>query len=193
MASFIQRYFHFKDIPAPEETLYSSPQAIGTVTGYMMIFVALLGLFWPDFLGLNLSIMHCFVLGASGVVSVFGNLSKSAHVSSVVNFLLGIFFILNAIIGAIVGEPGHARFKFYTPEQLQRVAPGFLELAITDHVVHAAIGIVFLSEALFWRYHYRHRPTIKPENRKYYLRFIGLIIALTLILTANYFILKGQF
>jgi hypothetical protein len=193
MASFIQRHFHFKHIQAPPETLYSSPQAVGTVTGYMMIFIAFLGLFWPDFLGLNLSIMHCFVLGASGVVSIFGNLSKSAHISSVVNFILGVFFLLNALLGALVGEPGHARFKFYTPEQLQRVAPGFLELAMTDHMIHAAIGLVFLSEAFYWRYHYLHRPFIKPEKRKIIFRFVGILLALSMILTANYFILKAQY
>ena len=122
---------------------YSPYRNIGIEFGFIMLMTAILGVFFPSFIGLNLSFMHCLILGVSGGLSVYGGFDKNPRQAYHINMGLGIFFLLNAGIGYLVGDPGLPRYGFYSADQLNKMAPGFLELATTDHLVHLLLAVVF--------------------------------------------------
>lgn len=189
MVTIFHRHLKNNDYPDTQETLYSPPQAVGLELGYMMMLVSFLGIFFPYFMGLNLSVMHCLVLGGSGALSVYGSLVKSNRLSYRINLLLGFFFLANAVIGYLVGEPGAPRFQFYTPEQLEHMAPGFLELATTDHIVHGLISMFFFFEAYSWRHHYIHgKSYINKKYLKTGIRILAFILLISIILTVTGYI-----
>lgn len=139
------------NISSETEVGYNPPSALGLVISFMLIMVAFFGLVWPTFFSLNLSWMHCLVLGGAGVVSAIAALSRNKRLTIRIYYGLALFFFLNAALGWLFGDPGSPRFAFYSEQQLEKVAPGFLELAITDHIVHFMIALAFLAEAFAWK------------------------------------------
>jgi ABC-type xylose transport system permease subunit len=175
---------HTNDLTQSEERLYSPPLSVGVEFGFIMMLVAFFGVFFPSFLGLNLSVMHCLVLGCSGALSIWGALAATSYQSYLINLGLGVFFLLNAVVGALVGEPSAPRFNFYTSEQLERMAPGFLQLATTDHIVHGLLALVFFFEAYSWHVHHRNQPIhLNKRVVKVASRALGIIVVASVIVT----------
>ncbi len=140
------------------ETLYNPVNTVTLDIGFVMVILAFCGLFMENFLGLNLSSMHCWVLAASGCIGIYNGLSTDRELSMKLNFAVGIFFILNAVLGFAVGEPGIDRGVMNVPDEMVlNVAPGFLELSTKDHILHAVIGVLFLIEAFAFMYKIRHK------------------------------------
>jgi hypothetical protein len=184
MATLKKREFKLlKQVSIKKDLFYSSPQAVELDLGFMLLIISALGLTNPSFLGLKLNIVHCLVLGASGVLSIWGGLTPSSSTSFRINLFLGVFFILNALIGYLVGNPGMAQYQFYSEEQLNRLAPGFLELAITDHLVHLILGVFFFMEAFFWRYHFVVHKKFNPKIRTFAIRSVFLLVLVAAVLT----------
>jgi hypothetical protein len=172
-----------------ETTLYTSYRSVGVEFGFIMVLTAVLGIFLPHFLGLNLSFMHSLVLGAAGALSVYGGMIKNPSKAYRINLGLGIFFLLNAVIGYMVGDAGAPRFGFYPPEQLDRMAPGFLELATTDHLVHALLALVFFIEALTWKFHIypsHAKPFLHSRPFRIGMRILSVTVIFTIIVAVVY-------
>jgi hypothetical protein len=130
---------------------YNSTFAIAWDIGMVMIIIAVVGIFNPNFLGLHLSYMHCFVLGSTGIISIWSGV-LSRHKAFLTNLILGIFFLLNAVLGFLVGDRGQLKVGYGTSEDLiVKFAPGFLELMVMDHVFHLVLAVFFFIEAYSWR------------------------------------------
>jgi hypothetical protein len=140
-----------KDSKLRFNSFYNSTFAITWDLGMVMILVAVAGLFDAHFLGLNLSYMHCFVLAASGSIAIYSGMTTK-HRSFVINLILGVFFMLNAILGFLIGDRGHLKIGYGSNEDLiVKFAPGFLELSTFDHIFHLALAVFMLIEAYSWK------------------------------------------
>ena len=130
---------------------YNSTFAITWDIGMVMILVALAGIFDSHVLGLNLSFMHCLVLAVGGAIAIWSGMTTK-HNSFVINLALGAFFMINAILGFLVGDRGHLKLGYGSSEDLiVKFAPGFLELSTFDHVFHFALAVFMLIEAYSWK------------------------------------------
>lgn len=149
--TLFQNSKHPVHIDSDTEVGYNSPSAIGLALSFVLMMVGGLGLVWPTFLSLNLSIMHCLVLAGSGAISAYAVITQDKRKTFLIYISLAVFFFLHTVLGWLLGGSGEPRFAFYTHEQLDRLAPGFLELATIDHVVHGVLGLLFLTEAFVWK------------------------------------------
>jgi hypothetical protein len=134
-----------------ETTRYNAPQGFSMELGFVMILIALSGLFWPQFLNLNLSVMHCLVLAVSGILGIWCGLTMNRRTTFYTTLGLGIFFLLNSVLGILVGEPGATQFGFFSNGDIRSMAPGFLELGTLDHMMHGILSIAFFWDAFLWR------------------------------------------
>lgn len=187
------RSHHPVEIDSDTEVPYNSPSAIGLALSFCLIFLAVFGVIWPNFFSLNLSFMHSLVLGGSGVLSVYAILTRDKAKTYLIYLGLGIFFALNASLGWLLGDPGNPRFGFYSPQQLDAIAPGFLELATVDHIVHGIISVLFFVEAFTWKEYLSgktHAVGKKSLLRATKVGSVLFIIAMILFFTDQ--ILKGQ-
>ena len=144
-----------------KEILYNPVNTVSLDIGFVLLVLALCGLFMPNFLGLNMSAMHCWVLASCGCIGIWSGLTTQRTVAMKLNFAVGIFFILNAILGVMAGEPGIEHGVINAHDELViRIAPGFLELSTMDHVLHAVVGAFFLIEAFAWFYRVKHKNDV---------------------------------
>ena len=173
-----------QDLTPEDQELYSPPQAVGLEFGIMLILVSLMGFFNPGFLGLNLSLMHLFVLSGGGTLSIWASFVYPSQMSYKINLGLGIFFLLNAILGYLVKRQFDGNISAYVP--LNRFAPGFTELGFADHLVHAFLSTVFLFEAFSLKHPHFKRLHFNKKFLKYGLRTIVIALIMTLIVTVVY-------
>ena len=103
--------------------------------------------------------MHCFVLGASGLLAIWSGLIDDRTKAFAVNLGLGIFFMLNAVAGFILGRPGTKGGINVSDELILKVAPGFLELTTKDHLLHLLLAILFIGEGIIWKV-YLHKKVL---------------------------------
>lgn len=135
----------------PINSFYNSTFAITWDIGVVMLLLAVAGAFETHFLGLHLSFMHCFVLGAFGILAIWSGMTTSRK-SFLINLVSGFFFLLNAFLGLLVGDRGHLKLGYGSDEDLiVKFAPGFLELSTYDHVLHFALAVFFLVVAYSWK------------------------------------------
>lgn len=141
----------FEHHDRPINTDYNSTFAITWDIGVVMILLAVAGGFDSNFLGLHLSFMHSFVLAAFGALAILSGFT-SQRKAFLINLVCGIFFLLNAILGFLVGDRGHLKLGYGTSEDfIVKFAPGFLELSTFDHLLHFALAVFFLIIAYFWK------------------------------------------
>ncbi|HXH29555.1 MAG TPA: hypothetical protein VNJ01_01970 [Bacteriovoracaceae bacterium] len=134
------------------KNLYNSAEMITLVMGFMFMVMALGGIFDPTFLGLSLTPMHGFILGGCGALAVWSALFRDENEQRAyqINLLLGLFFMANAVAGILL--TGATLDRTVVNENLmRRVAPGFLDLTIWDHLMHALAGIWFMLDAFLWK------------------------------------------
>lgn len=128
--------------------LYDSSEMITVVIGFVMLILAFAGLIDRDFLGLQLSPMHCAVLAVPGALAVWAGFSSEENRERAfkVSLSLGLFFFANVTAGLMLPEAVKDRSVFN--EQLVRqIAPGFLDLKNYDHFLHSSLAFVFLVDA----------------------------------------------
>ena len=148
-------------------SFYNSTFAITWDIGLVMVGLAVAGIFDIHFLGLNLSFMHCFVLASSGLLAVWSGVTSRQR-AFVINSILGVFFLINAIVGFLVGDRGHFQIGYGTSADLMvKFAPGFLELSTIDHIFHLGLAIFFLLEAYSWKRQSLDFPAnLRRQHRK---------------------------
>lgn len=181
----------FQSSPTQDEsTRYNAPQGFSMEIGFVMIIIALSGLFWPQFLNLNLSIMHCLVLAVCGALAIWNGLALNKRRNFHISLGLGFFFLLNAVLGVIVGEPGTPRFGFFSPEKVQEMAPGFLELAVYDHLMHGILALAFLWDAFLWEQ--REETRIRATKRFVRTAIVGVILFIIFFVLLSVALIQGR-
>ena len=143
-----------------DKNIYNSYQGFGMEVGFVMLLIAFTGLFWPRFFNLNLTFMHSLILATSGLLAVWTGLMTDRQKIFRITLGLGVFYLLNAVLGPLVGEPGSGRFGFFSGETIQTTAPGFLELSYFDHLMHSILALAFFREAYFCRSQIRRTKLI---------------------------------
>lgn len=136
----------------------SYTQTVTIAMGCLLMLIGLSGILNPEFMGMHLSAMHTLVLVASGCLSIWGATQADVHKAYLVDLGLGIFFGLNAFAGFLLGSAGLPGVGYDAPDALLlRIAPGFIELGLVDHCVHAFLTVFYLSGAFSWKR--RHHAT----------------------------------
>jgi hypothetical protein len=141
--------------PQPMKTR-NYTQTVSIAVGCFLMLIGLSGILNPAFMGLHLPPMHSAVLVGGGCLSIWSGIVDDSHKAYLSNLGLGIFFALNAIAGWILGEPGQPQVGHDARDQLLvKIAPGFIELGLVDHILHTVLAIVFVSGAISWKIHHR--------------------------------------
>lgn len=131
---------------------------ITLVIGFSMIMIAVAGIFQRDFLGFDLSFMHSFVLASTGAIAIWAGmiLDRSKKITYRVTLVLGIFYLINAVAGILLGDAVMQRTGL-NEELVRQIAPGFLELNAQDHIMHAAFAVWFLLDAFILKRKHRNQ------------------------------------
>ena len=142
--------------------LYDSAEMITVVIGFVMLILAVAGLIDPGFMGLQLSAMHCGVLGGTGALAVWAGFSSEENRERAfkVSLSLGLFFLANVVAGLMLPEAMKDRSVF-NESLVREIAPGFLDLQSYDHFLHGSLAFVFLLDAYLCRRRMK-RPAPAP-------------------------------
>ncbi len=109
-------------------------KTVATVVGVVFIIVGIAGFFNDHLLGAHLGKTHNVVHLGSGVVSLYLGLKGSIGAARTFCFVFGIVYGLLGAAGFVVGAG---------PDHLLAIT-GHLNLRTTDHIIHIAIGVLYL-------------------------------------------------
>jgi hypothetical protein len=126
-------------------------KTIATLVGVVFILVGIAG-FIPGahtLLGAHLSPAHNVVHLVSGAVSLYFGMKGSLSGARTFCLIFGIVYGLLGVVGFIAGKPGS--FMGKADDRLLSVLPGTLEFGTVDHIIHIAIGVLFIIGALATR------------------------------------------
>jgi hypothetical protein len=145
MATVIQ---HSKPTNQSDINLYDSTEMITVVIGFTLVILAFMGLIISDFMGLQLSPAHCWMLGATGILAIWGGLSAEENRERAfkVSLGLGILFLAHLVAGIMLPEAIKHR-SIFNEDMVRKIAPGFLELKSWDHFLHGSLAVVFFIDA----------------------------------------------
>jgi hypothetical protein len=107
---------------------------ICTILGVVFILVGLAGFALPGLLGAHLSLLHNVVHLLSGAVALYLGLKGSEGAARTFCRVFGIVYLLLGVAGFLLGSGDGKEWT---------VLPGLM-LGTIDHIIHVALGIVFL-------------------------------------------------
>ena len=109
--------------------------------GIVFILVGLIGFlpFARNLLGAHLSAAHNIIHLVSGAIALYLGLKGTLHAAKLFCLIFGIVYLLLGVVGFLLGTGDMKMFV---------VIPGRLELGTMDHIIHIALGAIFLIGAL---------------------------------------------
>lgn len=110
-------------------------KTICTFLGIVFILVGLIGFAKHDLLGAHLSSAHNIIHLVSGAIALYLGLKGSLSAAKMFCIIFGIVYLLLGIVGFLLGKD---------PGKMFAVFPGTLDLGTMDHIIHLALGIIFL-------------------------------------------------
>ena len=108
---------------------------VATILGVVFLLVGILGFVMPHLLGAHLSTIHNVIHLVSGAIALWIGLKGTASAAKNFCIVFGAVYLLLGIAGFVLGTGADRIFA---------VLPGQLELGTVDHVIHVALGVVFL-------------------------------------------------
>jgi hypothetical protein len=111
---------------------------IATILGIVFLLVGVVGFVAPNFLGAHLSTAHNLVHIISGAAALYFGLAGSLSGARLFCLLFGAVYLLLGVVGFLLGDG---------PDRMFNVA-GILHLGTMDHIIHIALGIIFLIGGL---------------------------------------------
>ena len=108
---------------------------VATILGVVFLLVGILGFVMPHLLGAHLSTIHNVIHLVSGAIALWLGLKGTASGAKNFCIIFGAVYLLLGIAGFVLGTGADRIFA---------VIPGQLELGTVDHIIHVALGIVFL-------------------------------------------------
>jgi hypothetical protein len=118
-------------------------KTIATLLGIVFLLVGLIGFAMPTLLGAHLSPAHNVIHLASGAVSLYLGLKGTLSGAKTFGLVFGAVYLLLGVAGFVFGSTADADHA-----SMLRVIPGVLELGQMDHIIHLAIGGLYLIGAL---------------------------------------------
>ena len=119
-------------------------KTIATILGIVFILVGLIGFAAPGLLGAHLSTAHNIVHLVSGAISLYLGLMGSLSAVDerccrpMPGFIFGAVYLLLGVAGFALGTGA---------DRMLDVIPGSLMLGTMDHIIHIALGAIFLIGA----------------------------------------------
>jgi hypothetical protein len=111
---------------------------IATILGIVFLLVGIVGFVAPKFLGAHLDTPHNLVHIVSGAAALYFGLAGSLSGARLFCLLFGAVYLLLGIVGFLLGDG---------PDRMFNVA-GLLHLGTMDHIIHLALGTIFLIGGL---------------------------------------------
>ena len=120
-------------------------RTVATLLGIGFLLIGVIGFFMPAFLGMHLSITHDIVHLATGAVSLLIGLKGSLSAAKTFCLVFGVIYALLGVGGFVFGSPGEASgVPGGGGPYMWHVIPGALELGMPDHIVHIALGLIYI-------------------------------------------------
>ena len=133
-------------------TVRTSLQNVCIGMGHFFLAIGFIGMIVPGFLGLHLSMANNMVHIVSGALALWCGYSHNDHRSFNYCAALGSLYMILALAGFIIGEPGYPSVGFTRADQsLFRVIPSVLEFGTMDHFAHLVVSVILLVTAYAWR------------------------------------------
>lgn len=110
-------------------------KTICTFLGVVFILVGLTGFAKHDLLGAHLSAAHNVVHLLSGIIALYLGLKGSLSAAKTFCIVFGAVYLLLGVVGFLLGA-GEGK--------ILAVLPGTLEFGTMDHLIHIALGVIFL-------------------------------------------------
>jgi hypothetical protein len=128
-------------------------KTISTLIGIVFILVGILGFVVPEIMGMHLSPAHNLVHLVSGAAALYFGLKGTLAQAKTFALLFGLVYGALGVVGFLAGSPGSPTEGHPGPQddRLFSLLPGTLEFGTADHIVHIAIGALFLIGALATR------------------------------------------
>jgi hypothetical protein len=127
---------------------YTLARSVATILGAVLIAIGILGFVSPGLLGTHLSVTHNLVHLVSGAASLYFGLFGTASGASLFCMTFGVVYGLLAVAGFAFGGAEQHTIEGIThgiDTRLIQLIPGKLELAMPDHLVHAAVALLYFA------------------------------------------------
>lgn len=112
---------------------------IATILGIVFLLVGVVGFAAPGLLGAHLSLAHNVIHLVSGAISLWLGLKGTPQAAKTFCVVFGAVYLLLGVAGFVAGS-GEGR--------MLNVIPGQLELGTMDHIIHVALGAIYLFGGL---------------------------------------------
>lgn len=108
---------------------------IATVLGIAFLLVGILGFVMPHALGAHLSMVHNIIHLVTGAVSLWIGLKSTPGGAKTFCLVFGAVYLLLGIVGFVLGKGD---------DKMLALLPGQLEFGTIDHIIHVALGAIYL-------------------------------------------------
>ena len=112
---------------------------IATILGVLFLLVGLVGFAMPGLLGAHLTPAHNVVHLVSGAISLWLGLKGTPSGAKTFCLVFGLVYLLLGICGFLLGS-GDDKMLTILPDQLM--------FGTMDHIIHVALGVIFLIGGL---------------------------------------------
>ena len=117
-------------------------KTIATALGVAFLLAGIAGFVAPDLMGMHLSMAHNIIHLVSGALALWVGLAGSHSAARSFCIFFGLVYGLLGAVGFLMGAG---------PERMLTVIPDQLMFGRMDHIVHIALGAVFLVGGLIGR------------------------------------------
>jgi hypothetical protein len=132
-------------------------KTVATLLGVVFLLVGLAGFFAPNLLGTHLRTTHNILHRVSGVVSLYFGLAASQSAAKAFCLVFGLVYGALGVLGFLLGQQatvsmaGMGGAQQDADSRLWTVIPGQLVLGTMDHLLHIALGVLYLLAGLLTR------------------------------------------
>jgi Domain of unknown function (DUF4383) len=112
---------------------------IATILGVVFLLVGVLGFLLPTLLGAHLTPAHNIVHLVSGAISLWLGLKGTVSGAKTFCIVFGLVYLLLGVCGFLLGSGA---------ERMLTILPGQLMFGTMDHLIHVALGAIFLIAGL---------------------------------------------
>ena len=128
-------------------------KTVCTLVGVVFILVGIAGFVKGDLLGAHLSTAHNIVHLVSGALALYLGTKGTLASAKMFALVFGIVYLALGAVGFLAGHHGNTEgVPGPSPDdRLLSLLPGTLELGQMDHIIHIAIGALFIIAALATR------------------------------------------
>jgi hypothetical protein len=125
-------------------------KTVSTLIGLAFILVGIIGFVKPEMGGTHLSTVHNVVHLVSGAAALYFGTKGTLAQAKMFALIFGIVYAGLGVAGFLAGSSQNPSAHMPGPgdERMLKVLPGMLELGTRDHILHIAIGALFLIAAL---------------------------------------------